>query len=180
MGPAHPILQKASLAFFKWGVRVPKSSKRGQTNPRAQCFISVCVTFAIVSLAKASCMTNSRIEVGGERPRAWICRRVNPLGIIPARICPKSGPSKECPFLSLYGVCRVGMGWLFQGRREWRCIVEFDPLVSLTHCDYRPVVTSLLKGSVSSPINWAWMSPLHQLLQTTEAVYEVAQCLAYS
>ena len=28
--------------------------------------------------------------------------------------------------------------------------MEFDPLVSLTHCDYRPVVTSLLKGSVST------------------------------
>ena len=33
--------------------------------------------------------------------------------------------------------------------------MEFEPLVSLTHCDYRLVVASLLKGSVSSPINWA-------------------------
>ena len=100
-------------------------------------------------------MTNSRIKVRGECPGAWICRRINPLGIIPARICPKSGPSKGCPFLSLYGVCRIGVGRLFRGRCEWRCIAEFDPLVSLTHSDYRLVVTSLLKGSVSSPINWA-------------------------
>ena len=71
-------------------------------------FLCVCVTFAIVSLAKASSMIKPRIGVWGEHPGAWICRRVNTLGVIPARICPRSGLSKGCPILSLYGSVQ---GW---------------------------------------------------------------------
>lgn len=112
---------------------VPKGSKEQQERadepPVHKCFISICVMFATVSLAKASCMTNFRIKVRGERPGAWICRRVTTLGTIPARICPTSGLSKGvlfCPY-------RECAGQLFQGRCKWRYIVEFEPLVSLTH-----------------------------------------------
>lgn len=95
-------------------------------------FRCLCVTFAVVLLAKASHMIKLRISVGREHPQAWICRTVNKLGVILGTAAPGVAYGRHVLFCAYTGMCRVSVGQhsrkIGVGEVLWRreSIMEFD------------------------------------------------------
>lgn len=95
-------------------------------------FRCLCVTFAVVLLAKASHMIKPRISAGREHPQAWICRTVNKWGVILGTAAPGVACRRHGLFSAYMGMCRVSMGQRSRkvgvGEVLWRqeSIMEFD------------------------------------------------------
>lgn len=155
-------LSRASSPWtFTWGVRAAKSSNRRQTilymTLHHSCYCSI-----------GHSKSHDRVQhhCGRERPKGVTYGQVNKLRVFPTAICPQNRCQRCVLFSLLYGsVHRVSSGWLFQWERRFCGFKFHTPFLCSV---IQEQVTLLLPGPVSSPVNWAWVNLLYEVLQKNE------------
>lgn len=108
-GASHSLLlQPASKGFLQGIFRVPSATQA-----------SACVTFSLVSFAKANTVARSRISVGRYYPKTWMQKDASKLGHLLKKsstfifLLPSRSALLICPTSFWFGVAKSTLHHLF-------------------------------------------------------------------